>query len=623
MRWKAFIPVVVLITAICVITIFFLDGIIKTVIIKNGESIFKAKVDLENVDFKLLDFSLQLDKLAIADKDNPWTNLVEVKSIRAQFMPLQLLEKKFIVEDMSVEGMSFGGKRSSSGELKKVAKAEKKEEKKVKKGPGMFDKLATKIQLPDLKELEKKLDVKKLVKPENLMAVKRAKELEAQFNEQSEKWKGVADEFKSSDIEKRAESLKDLSALKIKSIEDIPKAKEKIDELKNTQQQLKDYKNNIKEKKEMLTKDVGSYKGLVKELDKIKSEDLDNILKDLNISSFDVKNISQALFGPVIVDNALRIKHYYGLLKKYIPARNKKDKKVEVKKERFKGRDILFPKEKEYPGILIGKISVSGIRDTVSFSGKVLGVNSDPALYGKPTKIDINGKEKTGEKVFLTGLIDHTKGSLDDNFNVGVESIKLKGKSLGGGEYLDQKIEKGEGMLNAKIFFKDNFWEVDFLARSQDLKLIPKEISKDQAKQIIDEIMAEIDMIEVKGNMKEIDDDLKFSFSSNIDELISQKIKALFGKKIEEAKAKLRKELDSIVDEKKKELLSLADKQKEAAYKKIAEKEEMVQQKIDLSKSRIEEGQNDIKKKGEEKVEKEKEKLKEKGKEELKKLFKF
>jgi uncharacterized protein (TIGR03545 family) len=616
-RWKAFIPITVIVALIVIFTIVFLDGILKSMIVKTGQAIFRAKVEVQSVTFKFKDFSLDIKGLAVADKDDPWTNLFEVGKARGMLTPSQLLYKKVIIDEMSVEGLTWGGKRTTSGKLPRVAKEEKKEKK-----PGIVEKYTKQISLPDMKTLEEKLDVKKLVSPDQLAAVKKSEELKSTFATQSETWKKNADELKvqTKEAEQIADRLKTLPDLKVKTLDDVQKVTAAIDDLRKAKKTLETLQKDVRSKKAAFQKDIGSYQGQVKDLDALRETDYRNILDKLNLGSLDVKNISEAVFGPVLVSKAVKIQRYVGLLKKYMPARKKNEVRTEVKPARMKGIDVRFPLSRVYPEFLVEKISVSGNHDKVAFGGLVTGITSNPPMYGKPAKLDIKGS-RGSEKVSLSGVVDHTGETIDDTFAFILRGIDLSGKRISSGNYLQHEIAKGREAVETRIAFQGDDWKVKFLVEATGLKLSRKEPTSDKTMQLVDEVLENIDIITVEALVAEKGGETSFSCKSNLDKLLLNKIKGLFGEKLDEAKAKIRKELDAVVDAKKKELLGMIDEKKKTLLADYDSKEGIIQNVLSQVTGKITEGQGGISNAKDQEVEKQKQNLKKKGAEELMKLF--
>ena len=145
MRWKYFVPTVVITVLIVFFSIFFLDNVLKSAVITGGEMAFGAKVEVLSLKTTFKNLSIDIKGLKAANKDSVFTNLFEIDDIRFAVRPVPLLSMKLIVNEMSVEGVKWGTKRETSGALppKKLAKYDKQQKKENK--DSIFSKLSSKL----------------------------------------------------------------------------------------------------------------------------------------------------------------------------------------------------------------------------------------------------------------------------------------------------------------------------------------------------------------------------------------------------------------------------------------------------------------------------------------------
>ena len=108
MRWKYFIPTVVITALIVVFNIFFLDYLLKTSIISAGEMIFGARVEVSSVKTRFKNLSIDIKGLKAANKSDVFKNLFEIDDIRFSVRPAPLLSMKLIINEMAVDGVKWG-----------------------------------------------------------------------------------------------------------------------------------------------------------------------------------------------------------------------------------------------------------------------------------------------------------------------------------------------------------------------------------------------------------------------------------------------------------------------------------------------------------------------------------
>ena len=127
------VPLIVTLAFIAAIPVCFIT--FKNVIVKKGityacETIFEAKCDIQSVDFKLLDSSLKIKKIEIANKNDYMKNLIDIGSVTLDFDLGQLLRKRFVADELSVLDVDTGTDRKTSGELPPKKSKKIKEDKK-------------------------------------------------------------------------------------------------------------------------------------------------------------------------------------------------------------------------------------------------------------------------------------------------------------------------------------------------------------------------------------------------------------------------------------------------------------------------------------------------------------
>ena len=77
MRWKGIIIVLIFGIGTLFISILFLDRWIESGLEKTGEAITGARVEIDNLNFRLSDLSLQWDRLQVTDPKNTMQNWIE------------------------------------------------------------------------------------------------------------------------------------------------------------------------------------------------------------------------------------------------------------------------------------------------------------------------------------------------------------------------------------------------------------------------------------------------------------------------------------------------------------------------------------------------------------------
>ncbi|MBR5646824.1 MAG: hypothetical protein IKX23_09315 [Treponema sp.] len=117
--------------------------IIKKVLVETFETLFGARCDIAGVNLKLLDASFRIDSLQVANKRKPMKNLFQIDSIVLDFNLTQLLCKRVISDEISINGIRINTDRKYSGDLRgKRAAQRKARDEKLKDSPAFVQEAA-------------------------------------------------------------------------------------------------------------------------------------------------------------------------------------------------------------------------------------------------------------------------------------------------------------------------------------------------------------------------------------------------------------------------------------------------------------------------------------------------
>ncbi|MFN3966149.1 MAG: hypothetical protein ACK4JE_00405, partial [Endomicrobiia bacterium] len=407
----------------------------------------------------------------------------------------------------------------------------------------------------DAKALEKELksiDVNKLISETDLESKKLIETLQQESFQKYENYKNEIQNLNIDEQTKLVKSLIDeISTIKIEKLEDIKTAQEKITALNEKKKLLEETFEKLKKIKNSIDSDLAESKELSKKIELAIERDYKNILDKVKLPELTKGNISKALFGELWINRVNTALHYINLARKYFPPRKKEQKKTV--RQRAKGMDIVFHKEKVLPGFWIKKISVSGTtggegkdnENAVILSGFVSDINSDPAVVNKPTVAKIEGR-KLAHQYLIEGIFDHTKETPIDTISLNIKGLGIEEFKIPETENIP-KIENG--MINLESIFTLKGEELDCkmklsIENIKFSKLNSLTEEKDELKKIIDEIFQSIDKIFLTAKLYGKMDSLTTELDSNLDDLIIDKLKAIYGRKIQEIRTKIKSAID-------------------------------------------------------------------------------
>lgn len=418
-----FVPLVAALAVLAAIPVGFLlfkNKIIKLAITNTCESIFEARCDIQKVDFKLLDSSLRVNKIEIADKDNVMKNLVDIGSVAIDFDLGQLLKKHFVVDELSVLEVNSGTDRSYPGSLppkkeKKIKqqkeKKEKQENKTSEKKESKFDKLLADKKQVASSSLEKSITgMFGSVNPEaiiqsyyaQLQTPSLAENLQTQIPLIVTKWEAKPGEVQKTVTEVQ-DTINQISSYDYQSIADNPmKIKEFIESINSTYQKIESIKNETNTM-------VNNFNSDIKEVDNLRKQVQGAVTHDIKFADSEIKKIKSlnisdgtklisGMFENVACDVLGKYYPYvtkgvnYLLEMKAKQAEKPKEDLVKTAKKkkgysvyRAPGRDVIYHQDKT-PTVWIKKLAASG----PIFSAQATDISNNQDLINKPAVVDFN-----------------------------------------------------------------------------------------------------------------------------------------------------------------------------------------------------------------------------------------
>ena len=639
-RLKALIPLLIFSVSVFIILNFFIDRIVKNIFISIGESIFSAKVDIASLKVKGL--SISIKGLQVANKNDPWKNLFEIERVSFKIKFLPLLSKKVIIDEVAAEGIKWSTKRKTYGGLppKKLKKIEKKKQKEDKdsftyKLMASLKQKAEKeyAELPIVKNIKqfdqelKSLDINKIISQADLESKKLIERLS---NEYSQKYENYKNEIQNIDIEQKIKTTQELinevSNIKIEKIEDIKILQDKLAKLNETKKSLEETIEKLKNIKSSFEKDFVETKEVYSQIEKSVQNDYKNILNQLKLPELTKESITKALFGEVWLNRVNTAVYYIHLARKYLPARKKEDKKT--LKQRAKGIDVVFHKENVLPNLWIKKISISGTtggegkdnENAISLIGFAENITSDQIIIGKPTLLKFEGK-KLPQEYELECFFDRIQEPPKDTIKLNVKNLNVKEIKIADSDVIPS-IKSGRVSLGATFSLQREELNCEMLFSIENIKYSGL-TQKDELKEILYEIFKSIDKVYISAKLYGKIDSLSTEISSNLDDVITNKLKFLFGQKIQEYQLRIKSEVEKSIKEQKEKFFKEYIAKKDELLKVINDKKTSLEEvklqidkKIKESNEKIEEQKNKLNKT----IEQEKKKLEEELK---KKLFKY
>ena len=353
-----------------------------------------------------------------------------------------LIRKKYIIEEMAVEGVRLNTQRKSSGAIGRAKKGKGPEEEALK--------LLT-FELPEVDEVIKKEKIESIKEIEGLN-----KEVKADRENFEKELKALPDEKKIREYERRIAALKGS-----RGFGGIVGGAGEALALKNEiQADLK----RVAVFKDTVAVKTADYRKRVEAAALAPGRDVQKIVSKYSISPEGLKNLGSLFVGGRVrewVENGLEWREKLDR----IVSREGKEGGAEVQKSlRGRGVDVQFHEYRPLPDFLIRKASVSFNIPSGDIAGAVTNITGDQDILGSPMRIRFYGERLKGlTSALLEGEINRVAPeSPRDIINFSVKGYRLHDLLLTDNEYMtvalkealadfDLNAEVKGGMINGHI----------------------------------------------------------------------------------------------------------------------------------------------------------------------------
>ncbi len=407
-KWVPLAAFVGVIAALVLTVFLFKDAMIKKGIRAGLESVFQAKCDIGSVHLGILDSRFSVRALAVADKNEPMTNLFEVDALTLDFDLVQLLKKRFAADVLELAGIRLGTPRKTDGTL--PVKPAKRKESAPEKPKSQFQlELETfaaqkkAVAENSIAHIFAQYDPESLL--ENYYAQLKSPELARTVSAEMEQivpaWTETPDILADSVNEVIADGRTVLE-FDWQSIQSDPqKIKTAIERISAAVNSVTALQKETERTLDMLKRDSEKVKKYSAQLEKAVQADYSFVNKEINkITSFTVKdgqNFLTETFNSVCAD---LVGNYYPVVQQVLSYAEeyagylKDDSAKKVKKSnsavaRYSGRTVDFRKDTT-PDFLIKKIHGSGSGERFSLDISVSDVCSDMDKWGKPVTFKVS-----------------------------------------------------------------------------------------------------------------------------------------------------------------------------------------------------------------------------------------
>lgn len=535
-RWKAVGPLLVLLVIAVILWILFADTIARHESQQVGTQILGAKVEIQDMHIDLPHGKVTLRGLTIASPHEALRNLLQADELAADIDVVPLTEKKLVINRLAATGLRFGTPRATDG---RVA---------AKSGQGIAGQVmaetrdwAKQFQIPVLQLATGKISVDSL-DPRRLSAIPAAEALGARADSSRKAWQAGFDSLNlGPTLDSAKATLDRLQHARATDLATLNEARQAIDQLKRAQGRVAALDRGV-------TQGAARLKSGLAGLDSARQKDYAFARSLLKLPTLDAPQIGAALFAPSAIKPFERVLYYAQLARRYMPPGLLPRAATGPTRVRRAGEDIRFPKERDLPAFLLRTAELSFVLHPNSaqprpYGGKLSGLTSDPALYGRPTTLSASGPQ-----LAAGAMLNHVREIPVDTAGATLGGVTLPPFAVPG---LPLRLDPGAATTTLGFTLNGDTIHARFGVRSANVQW-----SRDSG--LTRTTIGDLIWRTVSG-IKDLDLEARISgelhhpdlaIRSNLDQAIATRLRAVLGDQVAAAEKQMRARVDALVNDK-------------------------------------------------------------------------
>jgi uncharacterized protein (TIGR03545 family) len=532
-RWRAIGPLLLFTALGGVLWVLFADRIARRSAEKIGTTIVGAKVEIRDLHIDLAQGDVTVRGLTVASPHEALKNLLEADELVADVNLLPLLEKKVVIDRLAATGLRFGTPRASDGRT-----------------GGRSDGVAERVmaqtrdwshqfEVPVLQLATGKIDVGTL-DPRNLSAIPAAEALAARTDSSRRAWRVGLDTLRLTPaLDSAGAALKRLRGARVSDVAALNDARRAIDQLKRARARLTAFDRGV-------TGGVASLRAGVAGLDSAKQRDYARARSLLKLPSLDAPDIGAALFAPAAIAKFERALYWTRLAREYMPPGLAPHPEAGPPRTRRAGTTVRFPRERALPRFLLRTAELSFLLDPTAprpkpYAGRLTGLTSDPALYGRPTLF-----QASAPAVSAGALLDHVRPTPRDTAGATVQGVRLPTLPL---PSLPVQVDPGQGTVQLGFALRGDTIRARWAVQASRVRWTrDSSAPRSPMGDLLWQTVSGIEGLDVSAGVTGTLAHPRLSVRSNLDEAIAARLRAMLGAEVAAAERQLRADVDRQVD---------------------------------------------------------------------------
>jgi uncharacterized protein (TIGR03545 family) len=215
---------------------------------------------------------------------------------------------------------------------------------------------------------------------------------------------------------------------------------------------------------------------------------------------------------------------------------------------RRSGEDIRFPKERALPRFLLRSAELSFLlhpnaQQPQRYAGRLSGLTSDPAIYGRPTTFGASGPQLTAG-----AMLNHLRGVPVDTAGATVGGIRLPAFQVPG---IPLHLDPGAAVTQLGFNLNGDTIHARFAIRSSNVRWSRDSgLASTTIGDLIWRTVSGIANLDVEARLSGELHHPDLAVRSNLDQAIASRLRAVLGEEVAAAERKMRERVDALVNDK-------------------------------------------------------------------------
>jgi uncharacterized protein (TIGR03545 family) len=549
-RWQGIIPIVLLLAILYLGWTLFGERAIRGTIVEAGSKALGTQLDIADLDIRTLATTVEIKGVALADPFNVNKNLLEIGRFLVELEPKPLLQKKFVVKQLTIADVRTGTARAiparprppGTGGFAPRALAE------VQKFAGQF-----KVPLLSLVPIDSLKSI--VLDPSQLQAVQRAVALGHNADSARTRLEnGYANLRLPETLDSSRATFNRLQSANIRTL-GIDGARTAVADLRRAIARIDSARGRVDRLVVVTRESVDSLQEGLRSIDEARREDYDRARNLLRLPSLETPDIGAALFGKVTIDKFQQAVYWATLARQYAPPGLLPREQEGPKRVRMAGTTVSFVKPESYPQFLLRSADVS-FEMPASLAGgnykmAIRDLTSDPAILGRPTVFAARRTGAAGsDTVRLNGSMNHVGARPTETLAAAASGISLPRLPI---PSLPYTMDPGRGSSEFRFVLDGEKLSGRWAVRSSNLTWV-RDSSRarplNKVEELVVRVLTGIPSLELTADVSGTLAAPRLAVKSNLDRQVGDRLRAVVGEEVAAAQAKVRAQVDRIVEEK-------------------------------------------------------------------------